>query len=412
MTAQFIKTAGLPDSDGKPIVSVIIDNYNYEAYLAAAIESALSQDYSRLEVLVVDDGSTDNSRRIIERFGSQLKPVYKPNGGQASALNAGFAASRGDIIQFLDADDLLLPSAVSRVVEAFDQPNISNVRWPMRIVDEKGHATGDRRPAQPPAAGEFREHLLKCGPGNVPASPTSGNAWPRQFLEEILPIPEDVLYYRSCADEYLFTLAPAFGLLRTIREPQSCYRIHGNSLYSSKSFGERLRLELEHYDEHCGAVSAALSKAGIPVDTTQWKHNSWFHRLEQAVTDINRIVPEDASLVLVDGSAWDAAGAFGTRRVLPFIQREGIDWGPPADSDTAVAQLQVLLDERVEYLAIAWPCYWWFDEYPQLFQALERHSICRMANEAVAIYKFASSTAATGAERADAQARSECHRSV
>ena len=226
----------------------------------------------------------------------------------------------------------------------------------------------------------------------------------RQYLEQVLPIPENVRYYQSCADEYLFTLAPAFGRLRTIGEPQSCYRIHGKNVYSSKSFGERLLLELEHYDEHCRSVSTALLKLGIPVDISQWKQNSWFHRLEKGVADIHRLVPKDASFALVDGNTWDAPGAFGTRRATPFTHRNGIDWGPPADSNAAIEQLDVLLDERVEYLVIAWPCYWWFDEYPQFFQALKRISICRLANEAVEIYELAPSAVEASDSRVIADA--------
>jgi hypothetical protein len=197
-----------------------------------------------------------------------------------------------------------------------------------------------------------------------------------------------VRYYRSCADEYLFTLAPAFGRLRTIRQPQSCYRLHGKNVYSSKSFKEKLRLELDHYDEHCRAVSTALTRNGVSADPTQWKDHSWFHRLDQAVTDITRFVPERSTLVLVDGGTWDAAGAFERHLVRPFYQRGGQDWGPPANCAAAIAQLSALRSEHVEYLAIAWPCFWWFDEYPQFFQTLQRHSACKLRNNAVAVYQL------------------------
>src|SRR5688572_29854944 len=93
----------------QPLVSVIVNNYNYGRFLAQAIDSALSQDYPRLEVIVVDDGSTDDSREIIARYGSKISPVLKANGGQASAFNAGFNASRGDVVIFLDSDDQLAP---------------------------------------------------------------------------------------------------------------------------------------------------------------------------------------------------------------------------------------------------------------------------------------------------------------
>ena len=86
-------------------VTILINNYNYARFLPAAIDSALSQTYHPLEVVVVDDGSTDESLDIIRDYGDRVRPVFKSNGGQASAFNAGFAASRGEVICLLDADD-------------------------------------------------------------------------------------------------------------------------------------------------------------------------------------------------------------------------------------------------------------------------------------------------------------------
>ena len=85
-----------------PLVSVLINNYNYQQYLEQAIDSALAQDYVPIEIIVVDDGSTDDLRSIIGRYGSKIRAVFKSNGGQASAFNAGVNASRGDILCFLD----------------------------------------------------------------------------------------------------------------------------------------------------------------------------------------------------------------------------------------------------------------------------------------------------------------------
>src|SRR5215467_9749990 len=102
----------------KPLVSIVINNYNYGAFVGEAIRSALSQTYSRVEVVVVDDGSTDNSRSVLETFGKAIVCVFKTNEGQSSAFNMGFAKSSGDIVCFLDADDLFLPHKVARVVAA------------------------------------------------------------------------------------------------------------------------------------------------------------------------------------------------------------------------------------------------------------------------------------------------------
>src|SRR5437870_10165188 len=102
-----------------PLVSIIINNYNYGRFLREAIDSALAQTAPNVEVIVVDDGSTDNSAAIIAGYGNRVVPMFKTNGGQTSALNAGFARSTGDVVLFLDADDVLLPTAVEKAINLF-----------------------------------------------------------------------------------------------------------------------------------------------------------------------------------------------------------------------------------------------------------------------------------------------------
>src|ERR1019366_560992 len=100
-----------------PLVSILINNYNYGRFLRDAIDSALSQTYPNTEVIVVDDGSSDDSRDIIATYGERIIPILKHNGGQASAFNAGFAASNGLWIHLLDSDDIFLPNKTGRVQE-------------------------------------------------------------------------------------------------------------------------------------------------------------------------------------------------------------------------------------------------------------------------------------------------------
>ena len=98
------------------LVSILIPCFNAERWIAQAIESALAQTHAPREVIVVDDGSTDDSREIIARYGNRIISVLKENGGQASALNAGGAASRGEIICLLDSDDSFDAHKVERVI--------------------------------------------------------------------------------------------------------------------------------------------------------------------------------------------------------------------------------------------------------------------------------------------------------
>jgi hypothetical protein len=203
-----------------------------------------------------------------------------------------------------------------------------------------------------------------------------------------MPIPENVEYYRTCADEYLYTLAPAFGRLRTITNPQSCYRIHGRNTYSGRSFREKLHLELSGYDQQCAALSATLERNGMSVDLNQWKQHSWFHRLDRALSSVLSAVPDESECVLVDGGTWDADEAFGRRTVRPFLERNASDWGAPPNSDAAIAQLDSICRSGIEYLVIGWPSFWWFDEYQEFFDQLNRVATCVLKNDVVAIYKL------------------------
>jgi glycosyltransferase involved in cell wall biosynthesis len=104
----------------KPLISVIIPVYNSEKYLAEAIESVLSQADCNLDVIVVDDGSTDNTAKVVDSFGSQVRYNYRMNGGPAAARNHGIALARGDFFAFLDADDLWTADKMKRQWMAFE----------------------------------------------------------------------------------------------------------------------------------------------------------------------------------------------------------------------------------------------------------------------------------------------------
>lgn len=116
------------------MVSIIIPAYNVEKYLRECLDSALGQTFSDIEVIVVDDGSTDSTPEIIREYASRdprLKPLTRPNGGLSEARNSGLEVARGERVVFLDGDDLLAPTAVCRLVEAAEQSGAHYVegRW-------------------------------------------------------------------------------------------------------------------------------------------------------------------------------------------------------------------------------------------------------------------------------------------
>jgi cellulose synthase/poly-beta-1,6-N-acetylglucosamine synthase-like glycosyltransferase len=103
------------------LVSVVVPVYNGGPFLRKAIDSILSQTYKSIELIVVDDGSVDDSADIISSYGPRLQPIRQPNAGVAHARNAGIRAARGDFIAFLDQDDWWLPTKVAKQVELFGQ---------------------------------------------------------------------------------------------------------------------------------------------------------------------------------------------------------------------------------------------------------------------------------------------------
>lgn len=117
-------------------VSVVIPNYNHAAFLGGAVESALGQTHADVEVIVVDDGSTDGSAEVIAAFGHRVQSVFKENGGPASARNEGLRRATGRFLIFLDSDDALLPSAVRDLLDCFERFPDAGLVFGNVIVDE------------------------------------------------------------------------------------------------------------------------------------------------------------------------------------------------------------------------------------------------------------------------------------
>jgi glycosyltransferase involved in cell wall biosynthesis len=215
------------------LVSIIIDNYNYDTFIAQAIESALAQTYAPLEVLVVDDGSSDGSMATIGRYAERVQVISKPNGGQGSAYNAGFLRSRGDLVIFLDADDWLYPDAVTEIVAAL-RPGVSKVQFRLDMVDAQGVRRGRQLPRDL-HDGALAMRLVSDH-GTYGSPPGSGNAFTAAFLRQVLPMDEP--RWRIGADSIPILLAPAYGEVVSVARALGAYRVHraandGSLLYNN-----------------------------------------------------------------------------------------------------------------------------------------------------------------------------------
>jgi len=154
--------ANSPPAGGpSPLVSIIIPTYNYGRYLSKAVRSCLDQTYGNLEIIVVDDGSVDDTSEIVRGFGDRVVYLFQQNRGVSSARNTGLGRAAGEFIAFLDADDYLMEDSVAVRAEVLKRhPEIGIVFTDTYSCDEKGNVYHDKRKRSDRASDRFYEDLL------------------------------------------------------------------------------------------------------------------------------------------------------------------------------------------------------------------------------------------------------------
>ncbi|NMG06416.1 glycosyltransferase [Brasilonema sp. UFV-L1] len=212
-------------------VSIIISNYNYARYLPSAIESVIAQTYKNTEIIVVDDGSKDDSCQVLlqlsQKYPNKIKAIFQVNQGQGAAFNTGFGAASGDIIAFLDADDVWKPNKLQRIIEIFQNSDVVGVMHFLENIDSNG------KPIKGSIVGKSLDDDLAriiVETGNAWCfPPTSGLAYRRDALQKVFPI--DSVKWRLCVDGCLIYCTAFLGKIKTLDEVLGSYRIHGANHY-------------------------------------------------------------------------------------------------------------------------------------------------------------------------------------
>jgi glycosyltransferase involved in cell wall biosynthesis len=202
-----------------PLVSVVIPSYNHAQYLRECIDSVLNQSYTRIEVIVVDDGSTDESLDLLRSYGDRIRLLQQCGGRQARARNMALAAATGELVAFLDSDDRYIPERIDAAVAAFLQHPETDVVWgDFRLIDGRGKALRDVR--WKPRLTDFRLELISGNPiCNAVATVR------RSAIEAIGGFDERTP--RACDGAAWYQIAALGGKFLHLDQVLLEYRIHG-----------------------------------------------------------------------------------------------------------------------------------------------------------------------------------------
>jgi hypothetical protein len=210
----------------QPSLSIIITCFNYEKYISECIESALSQDYDNLEIIVVDDGSSDNSWEKISAYRDRITAARIENRGSLRSSLFGFSMSKGQFVHFLDADDVLCPDATKHIAKHL-RADVSKIQFMLAPIDKFGKSIGSGFPKlnRSDESTFLIESIIQRG--SYPTPPTSGNVYRRDVYEDL-----GDLSYERAIDGVAYLLAPFVGQVVSIDKVLGKYRIHDSNLSS------------------------------------------------------------------------------------------------------------------------------------------------------------------------------------
>ncbi|MBY3177778.1 MULTISPECIES: glycosyltransferase family 2 protein [Rhizobium] len=239
----------------RPTFSVLINNYNYGRFVERAIDSALSQEASNVEIIVVDDGSSDQSRSVLDGYDKRVAVLFQENQGQAAAINAAVKLSSGDILCFLDADDWWAPGKLSATAAAFhSNPQASLVYHRLQPTQTDGSPAFKPIP-RTLCSGNLSPRLARSA-GWWPFPMTSAIAVRRSAWDAAGDIPEQ---FRMSADAWLTGIYPFLGGVVALSDPLGFYRIHNNNWYRPVDDAAMLRRRMAHWQATVEATNRFLS---------------------------------------------------------------------------------------------------------------------------------------------------------
>jgi glycosyltransferase involved in cell wall biosynthesis len=278
------------------LVSVVIPCFDHSQFLAQAIESVLAQSYSNYEIIVVDDGSTDNTAEVAGRYPA-VRYVYQQNAGLSSARNTGLRESRGQFLVFLDADDRLLAHALETGINCMhEHPECAFVSGHCRVIDANGAILPSPRQRH-----VKREHYLELLRGGTYIWCPATVVYRRQafdfihgFDPELNPAADYDLYLRITRD------FPVYSHAQVVAE----YRQHSSNMSRDASKMERAALAA-HERQWNFANANSLYREAFATGRRFWLNDYPFQKMVGRIREVVReqLPPDAVIAVATDGSS-------------------------------------------------------------------------------------------------------------
>ncbi|WP_218570371.1 MULTISPECIES: glycosyltransferase [unclassified Pseudomonas] len=239
-----------------PRVSIVIPTYNTAQYLPDAIESVLGQSYPNVELIVVDDGSTDHTPTLLEQHPGKFIRYRQANAGQSAAMNFGWEKSSGELLGYLSADDRLHPRAIEAIVDAMAQAPDAALAYPdFCVINE------DSKQLRIVETPEYEERLLianfQCLPG--PGALFRRSVWEQVggWNTELRNIPDMDFFLRFCQH----------GRFIRVAQPLADFRIHSGSTTYNACNPERA-------DEPLRVIRSFYNTQGLSSSILRWKRKA------------------------------------------------------------------------------------------------------------------------------------------
>jgi hypothetical protein len=412
-----------------PLVSIVLPTYNGERYLRESVESCLRQTFPAWELILVDDASTDRTPAIIAEYMARdprVRAVRNPtNRKLPGSLNVGFAQARGAFLTWTSDDNCYRPHALAEMVGFLQaNPAVDIVYADLTVIDERGAPLGPGPVC--PWAGPleqlpFRNVVGACflyrravqerlgGYAEDLALVEDYDFWLRASVEfRLARLEKDLYLYRwhpqSLTLRHCRWVQLAFERCLARNLPRMTWLPHG---VRARAYQELVYPALSRLDRLAGLSFLLKALGSDPARMARWGLATlpylllpvplykllrgggppceWLRRLHLTSYELGRLIPWGAEFILADEAQLGADVVPG-RRALPFLEKDGVYWGAPADDETAIRECERLRRSGANFLVFAWPAFWWLEYYAGFHRHLRSNFRRALENDRVVVF--------------------------